>query len=278
MKKSFIKAEHRREEGIHYKHDLGQHFLYDKALLHSLVALAGVGENDGVLEIGAGAGTLTACLCEAARKVVAVEVDDAVLPFLRVATEGFNNLEIIQGDVRRINLQAVAAALGNSFLVVANIPYNITTPILDLFWDAHLPIRQMSVMVQKEVADKLVAQPGDPAYGLTSVRCRYFCDPAILAEIPAAAFTPPPKVDSAFVNLVFRKTPPVPVKNEALLWRVIRASYGQRRKTLPNALKSLPEIPMDALREALTAQGYPLTVRGETLSVEQWIRLVNALA
>lgn len=277
MKKSFLQGERRRETGLTYKHDLGQHFLYDTALLRSLVSRAGVTREDAVLEIGPGAGTLTVSLCEAAKRVVAVEVDEAVIPFLKVATEGFGNVEIIRGDIRRLDLNALAAMLGPGFMVVANIPYNITTPIFDLFWGAGLPVKQMSVMVQKEVAQKLAALPGDPAYGLMSLRCRYYCEPEIVAQVPAEAFTPPPKVDSAFVNLPFRAAPIAPVRDEALLWRIVRAGFGQRRKTLANALKGVLPLGTDALRSALEVQGLPLTVRGEALTLLQWIALANAL-
>lgn len=278
MKKSFVQAERRRDDGNRYKHDLGQHFLYDTALLRALVQKAGVTKQDTVLEIGPGAGTLTVCLCEAAERVVAVEVDETILPFSRVATEGFDNIEIIQGDIRKLNLQSLAATLGGDFIVVANIPYNITTPIFDLFWGSGLPIRQMSVMIQKEVAEKLIALPGDDAYGLTSVRCQYYCEPHVVAEIPAAAFIPPPKVDSAFVNLTFRRQPPYPVQNEELLWRMIRASFNQRRKTLINTLKGVTTHAPDALRAALERQGLSPTVRGEALTLAQWIAFANDLA
>lgn len=276
MKKAFQQPA--REGRIHYKHDLGQHFIYDTALLRSLVEKAGVRKTDRVLEIGSGAGTLTVCLCEAAARVVAVEVDEAVIPFLRIATESFGNVEIIHGDIRRLNLDALTGLLGGDFLVVANIPYNITTPIFDLFWGSGLPVRQMSVMVQKEVADKLTARPGDDGYGLTSVRCQYYCEPEIIAEVPAAAFTPPPRVDSAFVNLPFRPSPPAPVRDEALLWRMVRAGFGLRRKTLVNALKGDPSVPPNALRGALGKVGFPPTVRGEALGVEEWIALANRVA
>ena len=277
MKKSFIRAEQRRDGEHHYKHDLGQHFLYDTALLRSLVQQVNVQKTDRVLEIGPGAGTLTACLCEAAQYVVAVEVDEAVMPFLRIATESFNNLEIIQGDIRKLNLHTLSGLLGDEFLVVANIPYNITTPILELFWGSGLPVRQLSVMIQKEVEQKLMAKPGDAAYGLTSVRCQYYCLPEHIADVPAKAFTPPPKVDSAFVNLVFRKQPPAPVLDEALLWRIIRAGFAQRRKTLTNALKGMIVQTPETLRDVLAALGFPATVRGEALQITDWIALANLL-
>ena len=270
-------AQRRRDGGFRYKHDLGQHFLYDTALLRSLVAKAGVRQDDRVLEIGPGSGTLTVCLCEAAERVLAVEVDETVLPFLRVATESFGNVEVLQGDIRKMNLKTISSMLGDDFIVVANIPYNITTPIFDLFWGTGLPVRQMSVMVQKEVAEKLIAQPGEEGYGLTSIRCRYYCEPTVVDVVPASAFTPPPKVDSAFVNLVFRSQPPVAVTNEPLLWRLIRASFNQRRKTLVNAVRGEADVPQEAMRAALETLGLSQTVRGEALSVEQWIALANEI-
>ncbi|MCE5344109.1 MAG: 16S rRNA (adenine(1518)-N(6)/adenine(1519)-N(6))-dimethyltransferase RsmA [Eubacteriales bacterium] len=275
MKKTSWTAGRGREDGIHFKHDLGQHFLYDTALLRSLVRRAGVQKTDRVLEIGPGAGTLTVCLCEAAERVIAVEVDEAVIPFLKVATESFGNVEILRGDIRKMNLRAISDMLGEGWLVVANIPYNITTPIFELFWGSGLPVKQMSVMVQKEVAQKLTAQPGQSAYGLASVRCQYYCRPEILATVPAAAFTPPPKVDSAFINLVFRDRPPALVTDEALLWQYVRAGFNQRRKTLLNALKGA--APPENVRAALETMGLPTTVRGEALDVKQWITLANAL-
>lgn len=276
MKKSYQQARRRAAEGITYKHDLGQHFLYDEALLSSLVEGTGVGPADGVLEIGPGAGTLTRCLCGAAGRVVAVEVDRDVLPFLRAATDAFDNLTIVEGDVRRLDLAEICRPLGEGFFVIANIPYNITTPILDLLWESGLPIRQISVMVQKEVADKLLAAPSTPAYGLTSVRCQYLTVPRLMQVVPAERFTPPPKVDSAFVRMDRRAQPPAPVADEALLWRMVRAGFSLRRKTLTNALKGVVEG--EALRAALSSLGLSETVRGEALSVEAWIALANACA
>lgn len=276
MKKSFQQARRRAAEGVVYKHDLGQHFLYDEALLRSLVAATGVSREDGVLEIGPGAGTLTRCLCEAAGRVVAVEVDRDVLPFLRAATGAFDNLTIIEGDVRRLDLAEICRPLGEGFFVIANIPYNITTPILDLLWESRLPIRQISVMVQKEVADKLLAAPSTSAYGLTSVRCQYLTIPRLVQVVPAECFTPPPKVDSAFVSMEMRAQPPASVADEALLWRMVRAGFSLRRKTLTNALKGVVEG--EALRAALRSLGLAETVRGEALGVEAWIALANACA
>lgn len=276
MKKSFEQAQRRRESGVRYKHDLGQHFLYDEALLRSLVERTGVGKNDRVLEIGPGSGMLTKCLCEAAASVLAVEVDEDVLPFLRVKTEGCDNLTIVQGDIRRLDIRALCEPLGEGFFVIANIPYNITTPIFDLLWESGLSIRRICVMIQKEVADKLMAAPSTAAYGLLSVKCQYRCEPGLVAVVPAEAFTPPPKVDSAFVRLEIREKPPAGVRDEKLLFRMVKAGFGMRRKTLMNALKGV--VDMERLRAGIESMGLSATVRGEALSVEEWICLANACA
>ena len=273
-KKSFEQGRRRENSGITYKHDLGQHFLYDEALLRSLVAATGVGKEDCVLEIGPGAGTLTKCLCEAAGKVISVEVDHDVIPFLRLHTEGCDNLTIVEGDVRKLDLAEVCAPLGEGFYVIANIPYNITTPIFELLWESGLPIRQISVMIQKEVADKLMAKPSTAAYGILSVKCQLWCEPSLVEIVPAECFTPPPKVDSAFVRLDMRTEPPIPVKDEKLLMRMVKAGFGMRRKTLSNALKGT--VDADKLRTALEVLGLPPNVRGEALSVTEWIALSNA--
>ncbi len=260
---------------VQYKHDLGQHFLYDAVLLRLLAEKAGVSKSDQVLEIGAGVGTLTRVLCEIAAHVTAVEVDEALMPRLMDLARAFPNLTVVRSDIRKIDLRELN--LGDGFLVIANIPYSITSQIFELFWGNGYPVKQMSVMVQKEVAEKLTATPGDTAFGLMSVICRYYCVPEIVAHIPASAFTPPPKVDSAFVNLVFRKEPPVPVTDEQLLWRLVKASYKLRRKTLMNALKTVVQAPPEALRDILDDMALPHTVRGEALRVEQWIALSNAI-
>ena len=274
MKKSYEQARRRDNSGVHYKHDLGQHFLYDEDLLRSLVAATGVSKADGVLEIGPGAGTLTKCLCEAAGQVVAVEVDHDVIPFLRTRNQHADNLTIVEGDVRKLNLKDICTPLGENFFVIANIPYNITTPIFELLWDSGLPIRQISVMIQKEVADKLMAAPSTEMYGILSVRAQLLSQPSLIQVVPAECFTPPPKVDSAFVRLDMRREPPIPVKDEKLLMRMIKAGFGMRRKTLTNALKGTVEG--DLLKAALEQLGLPLSIRGEALSVEQWISLSNA--
>ena len=276
MKKSFQKTQHRREDGQAYKHDLGQHFLHDKALLESLVASTGLTSEDTVLEIGPGSGMLTACLCAAAKHVIAVEADESLLPYLRVQMEPYANFTLVQGDIRRQNLSELCKPLGQKFFIVANIPYSITTALFDLFWQSGLPIRQISVMIQKEVAEKLTARPSQDQYGLLSVRCQYYCEPSLECIVPAEAFTPPPKVDSAFIHLPMRSAPPLPVHNEKLLFQLIKAGFGMRRKTLVNALKGVLSLDGDTVRDILATMDFSPTVRGEALSISDWIRFSNA--
>ena len=274
MKKSFERAQRRREEGHGYKHDLGQNFLYDDALLEELVQSTGVTKADSVLEIGPGSGMLTKHLCPHAGKVLAVEVDHDIIPFLKVNTAAFSNLEIVEGDIRKQNLRELCAPLGENFLVIANIPYNITTPIFEALWESNLSIRQISVMIQKEVAEKLMAAPSTAAYGLMSVKCQYYCAPRLECIVPAEKFTPPPKVDSAFIHLEMNKNRAAEVQNERRLFSLLRAGFNLRRKTLSNALRSVVEP--DALRAAMEQAEISPTARAEELSVDDWIRLSNA--
>ena len=274
MKKSFERAQRRREEGHGYKHDLGQKFLFDDALLEELVQSTGVTKADSVLEIGPGSGMLTKHLCPHAGKVLAVEVDHDIIPFLKVNTAAFSNLEILEGDIRKQNLRELCAPLGENFLVIANIPYNITTPIFEALWESGLSIRQISVMIQKEVAEKLMAAPSTAAYGLMSVKCQYYCTPRLECIVPAEKFTPPPKVDSAFVHLEMNRCRSAKVQNERRLFSLLRAGFNLRRKNLSNALRSVGEP--DALRAAMEQAEISPTARAEELSVDDWIRLSNA--
>ncbi|MBN1777199.1 MAG: ribosomal RNA small subunit methyltransferase A [Clostridiales bacterium] len=266
---------HHEFQAVQHKKDLGQHFLYDTELLRSLAQKARIPGECSVLEIGAGAGTLTRVLCETASHVTAVEVDEALIPALKRMEREYQNLTVVVSDIRKLNLNELS--LGGSFIVIGNIPYSITSQIFELFWGKGYPIRQMSVMVQKEVADKLTATPGDKAFGLMSVRCGYYCTAEIIAKVPASAFTPPPKVDSAFVKLTFREAPPEPVLDERLFWRIVYAGYRLRRKTLLNALKTVLPFPVEALQDIVRNTNLPATIRGEALSVEQWVALSNAI-
>ncbi len=278
MKKSYQRAQLRRNDGREYRHDLGQHFLRDEALLSSLADAIGLEADETVLEIGPGDGALTRELCARAKAVTAVEADETLIPFLHLLAEQTHNLTVVQGDIRKQNLRELCAALGDRLVVAGNLPYSITTPILQLFFGRKLPIRRMALMVQKEVAQKLIALPGDDAYCLTSLRCRFDCEPRIAAELPASAFTPPPKVDSSFVLLPFRAAPIAPIADEALLWRLATAGFGLRRKTLPNALKGVWPTDAIPLAEDMERLSLRADIRGEALTLAQWIGLANLCA
>ncbi len=200
---------------------------------------AGVTKTDRVLEIGPGAGTLTVCLCEAAEKVIAVEVDEAVIPFLSVATETFGNVEIIQGDIRRMNLQAISGMLGKDWMVVANILYNITNPILELFWGGNLPVKQMSLMVQKEVAAKLIALPGDDAYGLTALRCRFYCEPEVVPRCPPP-LSPAAQGGQRVYQPRFSQDPAGAGDRRGVFWRLVRAGFTSGAKPCKTRSRASP--------------------------------------
>jgi len=255
---------------------MGQHFLYDLSLLRSLVESTGIHKTDAALEIGTGSGMLTACLSDAANRVITVDADESIIRYAKASLSAKPNVTYVTGDIRRLNLEKLCEPLGESFYVIANIPYNITTPILNLLWTSALPIQQISVMVQKEVADKLLAIPSTENYGLLSVSCQYYCETRLDRIVPAAAFTPPPKVNSAFIHMIRRKEPPAPVQNELLLFRLLKAGFGLRRKTLSNAIKGALPLTGEEIHRILTTLGLSPTIRGEALSVAEWIGFANA--
>ena len=266
----------REQAEFHHKRSLGQNFITDEALFAQLVDLSGVGPDDAVLEIGAGAGGMTrelACRC---RRVTAIEVDGALLPLLRVALEPYQNVELVHGDVLRLNLPELTAPLGD-FHIVANIPYYLTTDLMNLLLSSSMPIRSISLMVQKEAARRMVARPGEEGYGLLAVRAQYGFDPAIVLDVPACLFTPPPKVDSAFVVMPRRESPPVRVQDEALFFRVAAAAFAMRRKTMENNLIASFRISRDRARHLLDQCGIPAGARGETLAMADFAALADAM-
>ena len=261
---------------FHPKRSLGQNFLTDDALFAQLVALSGVGKEDAVLEIGAGAGGMTKALSQVCRQVMAIEVDDTLLPILRVALEKCKNVELVHGDVLRLNLPELTKPLG-SFHVVANIPYYLTTELMNLLLTASMPIQSINVMVQKEAAERMVARPGEDGYGMLAVRCQYFFAPTIALDVPSCLFTPPPKVDSAFVTMPRRDQPPVAVKDEALFFKVAGAAFAMRRKTMENNLIASFRVGRDQARAWLEASGISQGARGETLSLKDFAALANCI-
>ena len=267
----------KKENGaFHPKRSLGQNFLTDDALFAQLVSLSGVGKDDAVLEIGAGAGGMTKALSAACRQVVSIEVDGTLLPILRVALEKCKNVRLVHGDVLRLNLPEITKELG-PFHVVANIPYYLTTDLMTLLLTSDMPILSISVMVQKEAAQRMAAREGEAGYGMISVRCRYFYDPQIVLDVPACLFTPPPKVDSAFVVMHRREAPPVQATDEALFFRVAAAAFAMRRKTMENNLIASFRSSREQARDWLTACGIPNGARGETLSLQDFAHLANVI-
>lgn len=266
-----------RESNLRYKQSLGQNFLYDEGLLAELTAAAGVTKDEDVLEIGPGCGSLTKHLCDAANRVLAVELDERLIPLLHAFLDEKKNLTVVQGDVMSLNLQEVTAELKKPFAVVANIPYYITTPLIKLLLGGDLPVSRLALMVQQEVADKILAQPGEDAWGPLSILCQFLCEPRLAVKVPAEMFTPPPKVDSAFVVLPVREKPAVEVKDRDLFFRVANAAFALRRKTMVNNLcASLRMERADALR-VMAEAGLDEKVRGEKLTLEELAALANVI-
>ena len=272
MKQGFKRNKNQQE--FHPKRSLGQNFITDEALFEQLVDLSGVGPEDSVLEIGAGAGGMTKALSARCKKIVSIEVDGTLIPILRVALEKCKNVELVHGDVLRLNLPELTESLGD-FHIVANIPYYLTTDLMNLLLSSAMPIQSINLMVQKEAAQRMVARPGEEGYGMLAVRAQYLYDPQIVLDVPACLFTPPPKVDSAFVVMPRREKPPVAVRDENLFFKIASAAFAMRRKTMENNLIASFRVSRDQAREWLTQCGIPEGARGETLSLEDFAKLAD---
>ena len=266
-----------RESNLRYKQSLGQNFLYDEGLLAELTAAAGVTKDEDVLEIGPGCGSLTKHLCDAANRVLAVELDERLIPLLHAFLDEKKNLTVVQGDVMALNLQEVTTELKKPFAVVANIPYYITTPLIKLLLGGDLPVSRLALMVQQEVADKILAQPGEDAWGPLSILCQFLCEPRLAVKVPAEMFTPPPKVDSAFVVLPVREKPAVEVKDRDLFFRVANAAFALRRKTMVNNLCATFRVDRAKAVEWVTEAGLDEKIRGEKLTLEELAALANVI-
>ena len=267
-----------RESNLRYKQSLGQNFIYDDALLSELTEAAGVTGEEDVLEIGPGCGSLTKHLCGAAHRVISVELDERLIPLLEAFLCGEKNWNVVQGDIMELNLAKVTGELRKPFAVVANIPYYITTPLIQRLLTSGLPISRMALMVQKEVADKILSSPGGEGWGPLAVRCQYMCEPRRALEVPAACFTPPPKVDSTFVVLPMRKEPAVHVKDENMFFRTVNAAFALRRKTLLNGLCAAFRTERETAAGWLEKAGIDPMIRGEKLTMEEMGRLSDAIA
>lgn len=260
----------------------GQNFLIDAHVLDKIIAAAEIGPDDFVLEIGPGIGTLTQYLAESAREVAAVEIDTHLIPILKETLKSYNNVTIINEDILKVDIAKLAEEknAGKPIKVVANLPYYITTPIIMGLFESRVPIDNITVMVQKEVAERMQVGPGTKEYGALSLAVQYYAEPYLAANVPPNCFIPRPKVGSAVIRLTKHKEQPVNVKDEQFMFKLIRASFNQRRKTLQNGLNNSPElnISKEKTAEALEKMGLPPTVRGEKLTLEQFARLSDLLS
>lgn len=267
---------------FNFQKKFGQNFLIDSHVLNKIIAGAQVTKEDMVLEIGPGIGTMTQYLAEAARQVVAVEIDRNLIPVLKETLGDYDNVTVINEDILKLDLAGLADTYngGKPIKVVANLPYYITTPIIMGLFESHVPVDNVTVMVQKEVAKRMEAQPGSKDYGALSVAVQYYAQPYIVANVPCNCFMPRPNVDSAVIRLTCHEKPPVDTPDEHLMFRIVRAAFNQRRKTLVNAINNSPELSMDKVQvqEALAAMGLSATVRGEALSLDQFAKLSELLA
>lgn len=267
--------------GFVFQKKYGQNFLIDTHVLDKIVAAAQIGPEDFVVEIGPGIGTLTQYLAYAAREVCAVEIDKNLIPILKDTLQGYDNVTVMNEDILRVDLNRLAEEKnqGRPVKVVANLPYYITTPIIMGLFENGVPLESMTVMVQKEVADRMQTGPGSKEYGALSLAVQYYAEPYIAANVPPNCFMPRPKVGSAVIRLTRHQEPPVKVADERQMFAVIRASFNQRRKTLVNGLKNSDALsfPREEIERAVTACGFPLTVRGETLSLADFARLSDEL-
>ena len=266
---------------FNFQKKFGQNFLIDTRILEGIIQAAHVTKEDFVLEIGPGIGTMTQYLCEHAREVVAVEIDQNLIPILKDTLSEYDNVEVINDDILKVDINQLARERngGKPIKVVANLPYYITTPIIMGLFESHVPIDSITIMVQKEVADRMQVGPGTKDYGALSLAVQYYARPEIVLSVPPSCFMPQPKVGSAVIRLTRHEVPPVDVKNEKLMFALIRASFNQRRKTLANGLNNFPQISLskEQIQECIVELGVPVTVRGEALSLEQFATLSNII-
>ena len=266
---------------FNFQKKFGQNFLIDSHVLEKIIAGAGVTKDDFVLEIGPGIGTMTQYLAEAAREVYAVEIDKNLLPILAETLSPYDNVTVINEDILKLDLNKVAEEKnqGRPIKVVANLPYYITTPIIMGLFENHVPLDNLTVMVQKEVADRMKVGPGTKDYGALSLAVQYYAKPYIVANVPCNCFMPRPNVDSAVIRLTRHEKPPVEVGDEQLMFKLIRAAFNQRRKTLVNAVTNYGELDFskEQVQKALETVGLSPTVRGEALYLDQFAKLTDAL-
>ena len=267
--------------GFAFQKKFGQNFLIDPHVLEKIIASAGVTKDDMVLEIGPGIGTMTQYLAESAGRVVAVEIDNNLIPILQETLKDYDNVTVIHNDILKVDIAELAEKYngGRPIKVVANLPYYITTPIIMGLFESHVPIDNITVMVQKEVADRMQEGPGSKNYGALSLAVQYYAEPYIVANVPPNCFIPRPSVGSAVIRLTRHKDAPVQTKDEQMMFRLIRASFNQRRKTLQNGLNNASDLHFtkEQIASAIESMGRPPAVRGETLTLEQFAKLTDLL-
>lgn len=265
-----------------FQKKFGQNFLIDTHVLDKIIRAAEITKEDMVLEIGPGIGTMTQYLAEAAGKVIAVEIDRNLIPILSETLSMYDNVRIINEDVLKLDIRKLAEEenQGRPIKVVANLPYYITTPIIMELFEGQVPVESITVMVQKEVADRMQTGPGSKDYGALSLAVQYYAKPYIVANVPPNCFMPRPKVGSAVIRLTRHDTPPVQVKDEGLMFEIIRASFNQRRKTLANGLNNSSRLsyPKEVIAEAVEKLGKGPSIRGEALTLEEFARLSDILS
>ena len=270
-----------KKYGFDFKKKFGQNFLIDDHVINKIINGAEVTKDDFVLEIGPGIGTMTQYLCENAREVAAVEIDTKLIPILGETLSAYDNVTVINEDILKVDMRALALEKngGKPIKVVANLPYYITTPIIMGLFESKVPIDNITVMVQKEVADRMKVGPGSKDYGALSLAVQYYAKPYLVANVPANCFIPRPNVDSAVIRLTRHEKPVVQVEDETLMFNIIRASFNQRRKTLQNGLKNSGLFPLskEEIVASIVEAGLPETVRGEALTLEQFAELANIM-
>lgn len=266
--------------GFDFRKKYGQNFLIDNSILDKIVEAADISSEDCVLEIGPGIGTMTQRLAEEAGEVVAVEIDKNLIPILEETLADYDNITVLNEDILKVDIHEIVAQHGGQPLkVVANLPYYITTPIILTLFESHVPLQSVTIMVQKEVADRMRVGPGTKEYGALSLAVQYYAKPEIITRVPSTCFMPRPNVDSTVIRLTRYENPPVKTQNEAWLFAVIRASFNQRRKTLANGLSNAGNlcVSRQQVEDTLAQMGLSRTVRGEALTLEQFAELSDRL-
>ena len=267
---------------FHFQKKFGQNFLIDSHVLDKIIRAAGITKEDGILEVGPGIGTMTQFLCESAKNVLAVEIDKALLPVLEYTLADYDNVNVINGDILKQDIWELAEKYndGKAFKVVANLPYYITTPIIMGFLENDSPVKSITVMVQKEVAERMQAGPGTKAYGALSLAVQYYSKPYLAANVPQNCFMPRPNVASAVINLEKYDKPPVETKDEKLMFEIIKASFGQRRKTLWNGIKNSEKLnySREQVESVLTDMNYDVNVRGETFDLAAFAEFATRMS